>query len=276
MPEVIVLGGGVAGLTAAHELAERGFDVTVLERRHRGGGKARSINVEPTRLGGHPYDAVHPVYTAPAWAPGEHGFRFFPGFYRHVIDTMRRTPSPRGGSVADGLQPTSRVAITQYGRPMFEFPARFPDKPNDALAILQAILVAFSPITELQPEELAHFGARIWQILTSCPERRLTEYEKTRWWTFIGAESAVPRLPEVLGLGHHAISGGSKGVVRQHPDDRGHIRSIDPDPHPTVGGIHRPCFRRPDIARLDRCLAAIADWLRGQVPLGDERDGGPL
>jgi hypothetical protein len=23
--------------------------------------------------------------------PGEHGFRYFPGFYRHLFDTMRRT-----------------------------------------------------------------------------------------------------------------------------------------------------------------------------------------
>src|SRR5437773_2345920 len=41
---VAVLGGGMAGLTAAHELAERGFQVTVYERNALG-GKARSIPV---------------------------------------------------------------------------------------------------------------------------------------------------------------------------------------------------------------------------------------
>lgn len=40
---VAVLGGGVAGLSAAHELAERGFEVTVLEGRDVAGGKARSF-----------------------------------------------------------------------------------------------------------------------------------------------------------------------------------------------------------------------------------------
>ena len=42
---VIVLGGGVAGMSAAHELIERGFEVVVLERRDIAGGKARSIPV---------------------------------------------------------------------------------------------------------------------------------------------------------------------------------------------------------------------------------------
>ena len=90
---VVVLGGGVAGLSAAHELAERGYEVVVLERRHTGGGKARSIQVEPSRLGANP---LH-VHGSVGWAPGEHGFRFFPGFYRHVIDTMKRIPRLAGG-----------------------------------------------------------------------------------------------------------------------------------------------------------------------------------
>ena len=42
---VLVLGGGVGGLSAAHELAERGFSVTVVEDRDDPGGKARSIFV---------------------------------------------------------------------------------------------------------------------------------------------------------------------------------------------------------------------------------------
>ena len=42
---VIVLGGGVGGMSAAHELIERGFEVVVLERGRLAGGKARSIPV---------------------------------------------------------------------------------------------------------------------------------------------------------------------------------------------------------------------------------------
>jgi uncharacterized protein with NAD-binding domain and iron-sulfur cluster len=74
---VAVFGGGVAGLSAAHELAERGFQVHVYERKSGLGGKARSISVPNSGGNGR-----LPL-------PGEHGFRFFPGFYRRVIDTMR-------------------------------------------------------------------------------------------------------------------------------------------------------------------------------------------
>ncbi len=80
---VAVFGGGMAGLTAAHELAERGFRVTVYEP-SAWGGKARSIPVAGTGRGGR------------RDLPGEHGFRFFPGFYHHVPDTMRRIPFGRG------------------------------------------------------------------------------------------------------------------------------------------------------------------------------------
>jgi geranylgeranyl pyrophosphate synthase/uncharacterized protein with NAD-binding domain and iron-sulfur cluster len=200
VPRVVVIGGGIGGLSAAHELAERGFEVVVLERRHSLGGKARSIEVEPTRLGPNP-QRVHPRGSVPSWAPGEHGFRFFPGFYRHVVDTMSRTPVASGRTVADSLVPTTRIGITQYGQPMFELSARFPRKPNDAVTMLQALLLAFSPVTGLQPDELAHFGGRIWQILTSCPERRLVEYEKVPWWSFIGAESRSPAYQKFLASG---------------------------------------------------------------------------
>src|SRR5688500_12389576 len=76
---VAILGGGMAGLAAAHELAERGFEVTVYERKALG-GKARSIPVPGTATPGR-----RPL-------PGEHGFRFFPGFYHHIPDTMARIP----------------------------------------------------------------------------------------------------------------------------------------------------------------------------------------
>src|SRR5207248_1360081 len=86
-----------------------------------------------------------------------------------------------GMTAAHALVPTTRVGITQYTQPMFELPARFPRSPNDAVTVLQDLLVAFTPVTGLRPDDLAFFGARIWQVLTSCAERRLAEYEQISW-----------------------------------------------------------------------------------------------
>ena len=73
---VIVLGGGVAGMSAAQELVERGFEVVVLERRDVAGGKARSIPVVHDGAGTSGYMLVH-GHAAPdrasrarrAWVP---------------------------------------------------------------------------------------------------------------------------------------------------------------------------------------------------------------
>ena len=78
--KVAVIGGGIGGLSAAHELTVRGFDVSIYETRGRFGGKARSIPVPDSASDGRKA------------LPGEHGFRFFPGFYRHLFDTMKRIP----------------------------------------------------------------------------------------------------------------------------------------------------------------------------------------
>jgi geranylgeranyl pyrophosphate synthase/uncharacterized protein with NAD-binding domain and iron-sulfur cluster len=199
---VIVLGGGVAGMTAAHELIERGFEVVVLERCEIAGGKARSIPVIDDDAGTSGHQRVDGAAASIAHSvPGEHGFRFFPGFYKHVIDTMRRIPSYDGSKVADHFVPTTRCAITQYGKPAFSVPALFPRTSADAGTVLRDVLLAFGSITDLTPDDLAFFGARIWQILTSCAQRRLAEYERTSWWEFVGAEQRSASYQKFLAAG---------------------------------------------------------------------------
>src|ERR1043165_9717099 len=89
MTKVAVLAGGVGGVTAGHGRGDRGFDVTVYERHTAFGGKARSMPFPGTATGGRKD------------LPGEHGFRFFPGFYHHIPDTMRRIPE---GNNAEGCR----------------------------------------------------------------------------------------------------------------------------------------------------------------------------
>src|SRR5215510_3407201 len=111
---VAVLGGGVAGLSAAHELAERGFQVRVYERKTVLGGKARSIPVPDTGGSGR-----QPL-------PGEHGFRFFPGFYRHVTDTMSRIPYGARGNTFDNLTVATRMLLARAGQTEITWMARSP------------------------------------------------------------------------------------------------------------------------------------------------------
>ena len=189
-------------MSAAHELVERGFEVVVLERSDLPGGKARSVPVvdDGEDTSGHQLasGAAGPIEHR---LPGEHGFRFFPGFYKHVIDTMRRTPSFDGRKAADHLAPTTRIGFTQYAKPMFVAPSVFPLTPGDAGVLLRDILLMFEPVTGLTPDDLAFFGARVWQILTSCAERRLGEYERTSWWDFVSAESRSAAYQKFLAAG---------------------------------------------------------------------------
>lgn len=205
--KVVILGGGVAGMSAAHELVDptRGFDVEVevYERRSIAGGKARSLIVaEPfghRRLPGIGAPPSRPTVRSPKpWLPGEHGFRFFPRFYRHVVDTMRRIPF-NGGCVADNLVDTTRAHIARFDKSPIMLPCRFPRSHDDLYAALSIVLGALGGQIGLPVEEIAYFTGRMWQILTSCEERRLSEYELINWWDFIDADHRSPAYQNYFG-----------------------------------------------------------------------------
>ena len=258
---VIVLGGGVAGMSAAHELIERGFEVVVLERRDIPGGKARSIPVTHAAAGTSGYQLVHSHAEPVAHlVPGEHGFRFFPGFYKHVIDTMRRIQSFDGYKVADHLEPTTRVGFTQYGKPAFLLPAAFPRTPGDVGTLLRDILVVFGPIVDLTADEYAFFVARIWQILTSCEQRRLAEYEGDELVGVHRRRAAVQiRTRSPRGGGINAVAGSRQGAERPvRGDNRRRVCAADAHDPESDGGSHRSRPGRPDESRVDRSLARVS------------------
>ncbi|MGK5732913.1 hydroxysqualene dehydroxylase [Streptomyces sp. URMC 124] len=193
---VAVLGGGVSGLSAAHELAERGYEVTVYEYHDALGGKARSMDVPGTGTG-----VRKPL-------PGEHGFRFFPGFYRNLPDTMRRIPFP--GS-ADGVRGNLRSGTEALfargsGRPDLHFPLRRVTTPP-ALGgltpswIRDQILSVLDLATRLPAHEAAYFADRLLVHLTSCDARREGQWEKVAWWDFIRAGEMSREYQVVLGIG---------------------------------------------------------------------------
>ncbi|HXE12835.1 MAG TPA: FAD-dependent oxidoreductase [Bryobacteraceae bacterium] len=183
--QVAILGGGVGGLSAAHELIERGFEVTIYERNQVFGGKARSLSVPDTGTGGRKD------------LPGEHGFRFFPAFYRHLPDTMMRIPDPSNVSVFNNLVHATRIQVARAGKPPLVLTARVPQNLEDwALAFKEL----FSGIG-VPDDEVLFFIDRLFVLLTSCEERRVAEYENIPWWTFIGAATRSPAYQTLLGKG---------------------------------------------------------------------------
>ncbi|MEV7391443.1 MULTISPECIES: FAD-dependent oxidoreductase [unclassified Streptomyces] len=193
---VAVLGGGVSGLSAAHELAERGYEVTVYEFYDVLGGKARSMDVPGTGTGGR-----KPL-------PGEHGFRFFPGFYRNLPDTMRRIPFPGNtngvhGNLRNG---TEELFARGSGRPDLHFPLRratTPPAPGDLTPswIRDQILSVLDLATHLPAHEAAYFADRLLVHLTSCDARRENQWEKVAWWDFIRAGEMSREYQVLLGIG---------------------------------------------------------------------------
>ena len=168
------------------------------------------------------------------WVPGEHGFRFFPGFYRHVVDTMARIPSTDGVTAAGPPRPDRPLRLTQYDKPTFHLPDAVPARRRPTSARRSApCWPGFSPIADLTPDDLAHFGARIWQILTSCEERRLAEYEQIPWWSS-STRSALSRAYQKI-----LAAGITRSLVAAHAETAS-TRTIGDDLHPAASGHRRP------------------------------------
>jgi uncharacterized protein with NAD-binding domain and iron-sulfur cluster len=187
--KVIVMGGGVAGMSAAHELALRDADVVVYETRPIPGGKARSLPVPGSGRDGR------------RDLPAEHGFRFFPGFYRHLPDTMKRIPF-RGqeDGVLGNLVSTSRVQLALEGRAEIVTPAHFPTSPDDLEQGFRSLLGHAAGLG-IPPQDQARFVNALLLLLTSCEERRFAQFEHQSWWDFSGAERRSPQYGKFLADG---------------------------------------------------------------------------
>ncbi|MEO3760792.1 FAD-dependent oxidoreductase [Mycobacterium sp. B14F4] len=213
---VAVLGAGIAGLTAAHELAERGFEVTVYEPRadeRRGLGDEPAQSYPPVKLGGlaasqystpGPYTGSlaelrpfpgrrgQPRHPGRAVA-GEHGFRFFPAYYLHIWDLFQRIPVYQPSTEGDGAVrwlPTARTIMdnvrrvvtqgtTVEGKPSLVF-------PREAPRTLAEFLTTTAQLTQLgfTAADIGTFVSRLVQYLVTSPLRRASELQNLSAYDF--------------------------------------------------------------------------------------------
>lgn len=169
MSTVAIFGGGIGGLSAAHELVRRGFTVTVYEGGDTLGGKAATQPLVGT--------GVLPRHDL----PGEHGFRFYPGFYRHLIETLFEIPA-FGGFVNANLCASNETAIVFDGRPPITVPRRLPHTVADVAAMLMGVHLDSGVATPADMELMAWFRLK---YLTSGPDRRENEYDAISWANFL-------------------------------------------------------------------------------------------
>ncbi|MDC0683648.1 FAD-dependent oxidoreductase [Sorangium atrum] len=118
--------------------------------------------------------------------PGEHGFRFFPSYYNHVFDSMRRIPfldaegQATGRTVYDNVMPTPNQGIAQNGLSPLILP-RSP--PGSAYELKER----FSVMRELgyTPLDILQFMLRTVRYMCTSSKRRAAELERISWWEFL-------------------------------------------------------------------------------------------
>ena len=216
-PTVAVLGGGIAGLTAAHELAERGFVVTVYESKkdERNGLKSTPAGTyPPVKLGGlaasqystvGTHDGSHaelrpfPGRRGQPCAPrravaGEHGFRFFPAFYLHIWDLFQRIPvyqqtqksggttcwTPTSRTVYDNVRRVVTKGITVENQPTLVFPSELPRSAGEVLGILKELA-----ILGFTAGDIATYLGRLVHYLTTSPLRRAQELQNISAYDYL-------------------------------------------------------------------------------------------
>jgi uncharacterized protein with NAD-binding domain and iron-sulfur cluster len=177
---VAVFGGGVAGLTTAHELAERGSTSPCTSGVRRG-GKARSLDVPDSARGGR------------RSLPAEHGFREVFAGYQNLPDTMRRIPfasNPDGvyGNLVDA--PVGFVLARDGGHAPFVLPGT--PKGTAALTPSDGVNALVAALSWLSPTDLAQFVGRLVVFLSSGHARRYQEWEYQPWEEFVQGDKLTP------------------------------------------------------------------------------------
>jgi hypothetical protein len=135
----------------------------------------------------------------------EHGFRFFPSFYRHLFDTMRRTPitNPQESertraTVFENLMPSEGLGFARGGDAIsFMIPRRRPSSLESVRKILREVLDELGYTVQ----DITRFSLQLFKYMTSSTKRRANQYENMSWGDFLEAWRYSPISREHIEYG---------------------------------------------------------------------------
>ena len=131
MYDIIIFGGGLAGMTIAHEVIKRGLKVLLVEKDTDFGGMVRS-NIEHNSI------------------PSEHSWRGYAPFYKNSFQIMKEIPSPAAAS--------DSTVFDNLGIPI-DFHILYDDpkgyKPD--LTIMDKLILIYLGMLYLESDERRHF-----------------------------------------------------------------------------------------------------------------------
>ena len=176
-PDVVVVGAGLAGLSAARDLEAGGAQVTVLEARARVGGRVEQVELDDGRrvqLGGEVVGNAHTSYLG---LVEELGLTLTASYVAEPGEITRQVPGPGASSVDVGDWPSW---CTPADRASYD----------DVEAALEKVLASIDPDNP-------------W----SCPDlTRLDRLSVGDWLREVGASPGVLRLWELV---HLSLADGS-------------------------------------------------------------------
>ena len=172
-------------MSAAHELIERGYTVRVFERqdaaRRQGPQRVRRRDGHG-RTEGPAGRARLPLLPAASIATSS--TRWTGSRSRAV--TRRPTTSCRRAETRSPINGRTSIVMSAW------FPRSIAD-----VRVMLAERVEIEKLG-LTDEDESVFAARVWQLMTSCRERSLQEYERLPWVTYLGAEQRSEAFRKIL------------------------------------------------------------------------------
>lgn len=168
MKKVAIIGGGIGGLTVAHELAERGdFEITIYEKSDSCGGKAKSLITK---------DGY----------PAEHSIRTISYTYYHFRDTLKRIPlnDEHHNALENVIEPEAgaRKYLFFNNYNFCILPSYFPYTPSGIMEYIRFLRAMARIVTY---RDILSFQLKLIKCASLTPKRKMETLEKISWDEYI-------------------------------------------------------------------------------------------